>query len=242
YTIAVVEDITEAKEAQEALIKAEKLAVTGRLAASLAHEINNPLQAVIGCLGLAQESLAEGEEIARYLNVGLEELRRAADVVTRLREVQKVSEPGEKKPVDLRTLLEKATTLTRQRCEERDVQASLQCPDRLPSVSADEGRLQQVFLNLILNAVDAMDEGGELLIVAKETKDPAGASIEFTDTGAGIDQEVMQKLFDPFVTTKEQGLGLGLYVSRNIVEDYGGRIEAQSLPGRGTTFGVWLPC
>jgi len=242
YTIAVIEDITEEKEAQEALIRAEKLAVTGRLAASLAHEVNNPLQAVIGCLGLAKESLVEGENIEQYLDVGLEELRRAADVVARLRDIQRTSEPSHSKPIDLRVLLEKTETLTRKRCEEKGIQVTFDCQQELPLVKADDGRIQQVFLNLILNAVDAMEGEGELCVAARETRGPRGVSVDFTDTGTGIDPDVMRHIFDPFVTTKEDGLGLGLYVSRNIVEDCGGRIEAQSLTGRGTTFSVWLPC
>ena len=241
FAIAMVEDITEEKETQEALIRAEKLAITGRLAASLAHEVNNPLQAVIGCLGLAQEASAEGGAIDRYLEVGLEELRRAADVVAKLRDIQRVSEPGERKPVDLKALLEKTDTLTRKRCEERAISASFHCAEELPSVTADDGRLQQVFLNLILNATDAMGEGGELRVVARETADPQGVSIDFVDTGTGIDPDVMPRIFEPFVTTKEDGLGLGLYISQSIVQEYGGRIQAENRPGEGTSFTVWLP-
>jgi PAS domain S-box-containing protein len=242
YTIAVIQDITEEKEAVEGLIQAEKLAITGRLAASLAHEINNPLQAVIGCLGLAQEALEEDGKTQQYLEVGLSELRRAADVVGKLRDVQRMSEPGEKKPIDIRSLLDSAMTVTRKKCEEHDVKSGLQCPAGLPAVTGDSSRLQQVFLNLILNAVDAMTEGGKLVVTAKETVDPHGVSLHFADTGPGIDSHIANHLFDPFVTTKKDGLGLGLYVSQTIVEEHGGQISAESPPDGGAIFTVWLPC
>jgi PAS domain S-box-containing protein len=242
YTIAVIQDITEEKEAVEGLIQAEKLAITGRLAASLAHEINNPLQAVIGCLGLAQEALEEDGKTQQYLEVGLSELRRAADVVGRLRDVQRMSEPGEKKPMDIRSLLNNAMTVTRKKCEEHDVESGLRCPTGLPTVTGDSSRLQQVFLNLILNAVDAMADGGELAVTARETFEPHGVSVHFADTGPGIDAHIMDHLFDPFVTTKKDGLGLGLYVSQTIVEEHGGRISAESPPDGGAVFTVWLPC
>ncbi|HJX37654.1 MAG TPA: ATP-binding protein, partial [Anaerolineae bacterium] len=159
----------------------------------------------------------------------------------KLRDIQRVSEPGERKPVDLKALLEKTDTLTRKRCEERAISASFHCAEELPSVTADDGRLQQVFLNLILNATDAMGEGGELRVVARETADPQGVSIDFVDTGTGIDPDVMPRIFEPFVTTKEDGLGLGLYISQSIVQEYGGRIQAENRPGEGTSFTVWLP-
>lgn len=240
--IAVVEDITEKREAQTALIQAEKLAIAGKLAASLAHEINNPLQSVIGCLGLAQESLAGGGEIERYLQVGLEELRRARDVVARLRDMQRPSDPVETKPTDVKLLLQKALTLTRKRCQERNVEVIFHPEDDLSPVMVVPDRMQQVFLNLILNAIEAMPQGGKLRVAATSTMDPEGIDVSFTDNGVGIATDVMPRLFEPFVTTKEDGLGLGLHVSQNIVDEHGGRIDLDSKPGEGTTFTVWLPC
>jgi PAS domain S-box-containing protein len=241
FAIGVIEDITDRKQAEAALIAAEKLAITGRLAASLAHEINNPLQTVIGCLGLADEALAQGEDASRYVEIGLEELRRAARVVARLRDVSRESEPGEKSPTDLDELIKDVLTLTRKQCEQQGIEVVSTTEEGLHPVPLVRDRMQQVFLNLVLNAVEAMPEGGQLRISTAVTAEPAGVSVSFTDNGLGIAPDVMSHIFTPFYTTKSEGLGLGLFISQSIVDQQGGRIEADSRPGEGTTFTVWLP-
>jgi len=241
YAISVVEDITEQKQAQVALIRAEKLAITGRLAASLAHEINNPLQSVIGCLGLAEESLAKGEDVGEFLQIGTEELERAARIVTQLRDLNRPSKPEERKPTDVNALLDQVLMLTRKQCQKCGIKVIREVTDDLPPLMLVLDRMQQVFLNLVLNAVEAMPEGGRLEVSTSHTGEPAGVRILFTDSGHGIAPDDLPHIFDPFYTTKPEGLGLGLYVTHSIVEDHGGRIEAQSRVGKGTTFEVWLP-
>ncbi len=248
YAVAMVEDITERKQAQEALIQSEKLAVTGKLAASLAHEINNPLQSVIGCLGLAQESLAAGEkkDADELLQIATEELERAASIVAQLRDLNRPASSGEKGPADVNLLLEYVLMLTREQCHRRGVEVVRDAMVDLPSLVLAPDRIQQAFLNLVLNAMEAMPDGGRLHVSTSRRQpevahDPSGISVSFTDTGPGIAPDALPHIFDPFYTTKPEGLGLGLYITRNIVEEHRGRIEVQSPFGKGATFTIWLP-
>jgi PAS domain S-box-containing protein len=243
YAIAMVEDITERRQAQEALIQSEKLAVTGRLAASLAHEINNPLQSVIGCLGLAQESLAAGEEkdADELLRIATEELERAAGIVAQLRDLNRPAGSEEKEPTDVNLLLEHVLMLTREQCHRRGVEVVRDVTKDLPSLVLAPDRIQQAFLNLVLNAMEAMPDGGQLRVSTSRTGYPTGVSVSFADTGPGIALDTLSHLFDPFYTTKSEGLGLGLYITRNILEEHRGHIEVESLFGEGATFTVWLP-
>jgi len=243
FFIAMIEDVTERKQAQEALIQAEKLAVTGRMAASMAHEINNPLQSAIGCLGLAQESLdaGAGEDARKLLQIVLEELRRTADVVADMRDIHRRSKPLEREPTDVNTLIEQVLTLNQKKCETHGVDVLWSREDDLPCLMLAPDRIQQVFLNLALNAVEAMPDGGRLEVRANRADDPPGVSVVFADSGVGIGPDGLSHLFDPFYTEKAGGLGLGLFISKNIVENHGGRIGVESQPGEGTTFTVWLP-
>jgi PAS domain S-box-containing protein len=241
YAIGMVEDITEQKQAQEALIQSEKLAIAGKLAASLAHEINNPLQSVIGCLGLAEETLAEGGDVSRYLRIAHEELRRAAGTVAQLRDLHRRSEPGEKEPTDVNALLEKVLMLSKKQCEDRRVEVVWKVADDLPPLLLAPDRMRQVFLNLVLNAVDAMPDGGQLQVTTSRTGQPAGILVTFADSGVGVAPDVLPHIFDPFYSTKPEGLGLGLFISQDIVKQHGGRMEVDSQVGEGTAFMVWLP-
>lgn len=241
FTIVMVEDITERKAAQRELLHTEKLSLTGRLAASLAHEINNPLQTVIGALGLAREVLAEGEDPSRYLKVSAEELERAAQIVSDLRDLNKRSRPEDQEPTDINALVERVIALTEKQCRSHDVAVVWEPTLVAPEISLVPNRIPQVFLNLILNAVDAMPEGGQLKIASECTYDPDGVRLTFTDTGVGIAPDELPHLFDAFYTSKSEGLGLGLYVSASIIEEHDGHIEVESEPGVGTTFTVWLP-
>jgi PAS domain S-box-containing protein len=241
YAVGLVEDITERKLMQDALLNAEKLAIAGRMGASLAHEINNPLQSVIGCLGLAEKNLAEGGDASRYLGVARKELRRAARIVSQLRDMSRLSRAEKKVVVDVNALVDEVLVLSRKQAQEHGVEVVWEPAEDLPSVQADPDRIRQVFLNLTLNAFDAMPEGGQLRVSTARTGQSAGVRIAFADTGIGITSDALSKLFDPFYTTKSQGLGLGLYISHNIVEEHGGHIEATSRIGEGTMFAVWLP-
>jgi PAS domain S-box-containing protein len=241
--IALIEDVTEQRAAEEALIQAEKLSITGRLAASLAHEINNPMQSVIGCLGLAQESLDAGDEedVRELLQIAAEELDRAAETVSNLRDLNRPSRPEDREPMDVNLQLEHVLMLTENQCRKRGVEVEWRPAEDLPTLILVPDRMSQVFLNLVLNALDAMPKGGRLRVSTGCFDDPAWVQVTFADTGQGIVPDALPHLFDPFYTTKSEGLGLGLYITRNIIEEHGGRVEVESLLGEGTTFTVWLP-
>jgi PAS domain S-box-containing protein len=241
FIIAIIEDITAEKERHMALVQAEKLSTAGKLAASLAHEINNPLQSVIGCLGLAEEVMDEGEDASRYVEIALEELRRAARIVARLRDVQRAPGPGTREPTDINALIDQVLTLTHKEYENHGIGVRWETSERLPSLLTAPDRIKQVFLNLVLNALDAMAEGGELHIEATETEAPAGVRVTFSDTGPGIPPDVLPHIFDTFYTTKDKGMGLGLFISQDIIKHHGGTLEAHSELGQGAEFEVWLP-
>jgi PAS domain S-box-containing protein len=241
FYLGMVEDISEERRAQEALMRSEKLAVAGRLAASLAHEINNPLQSVIGCLGLAEEALAGGEAAGPYLRVADEELRRTARIVSRLRELYRPAADTVWQALDLNQLIPDLLTLNRPQLQARHVEASWWADETLPPLVGAPDQIRQVFLNLVLNALDAMAEGGRLEIVALPTERPVGVEVAVRDSGPGIPPEAMEHIFEPFYSSRENGLGLGLFVSHHIVRHHGGRIDVESQVGEGTTFRVWLP-
>jgi two-component system NtrC family sensor kinase len=241
HAVKMVEDITEEKQAQEALISAEKLSIAGQLGASLAHEINNPLQAVIGCLGLAEEGLAAGGEVGRYLGVAREELRRAARIVSQMRDLHRHSHLEDAAPTDVNALIERVLVLAEKDFGTHGVEVVWEKGDALAPVMLVSDRIQQVFLNVVLNAKEAMPDGGHLRITTQRSIEPDGIEIVFADTGTGIAAEDLDQVFEPFFSTKAEGLGLGLYVTRRIIEEHGGEIRAESQPGKGTTFTIWFP-
>jgi PAS domain S-box-containing protein len=238
--LVLMEDVTERERAQEMLVEAERMAAMGRMGTSLAHEINNPLQAVIGCLGLAAEVQEEESEVAHLLDVAREELIRAASIVHRLRDITRPGD-GSRELADIGPLIEKAVTVTHNQARNQNVAVVWQAGDDLPRIPMVRDRIQQVVLNLVLNAIEAMPQGGELRIQAARTSDPAGVEVAFTDTGAGLPPDQVEHLFEAFHSTKSEGAGLGLYVTHNIVQEHGGWIEVETQLGEGTTFTIWLP-
>lgn len=238
----ITQDITEQEDTHAALLQSEKLALTGRLAASLAHEINNPLQTSLGCLGLAEEMLGERDDDLRvYIEMAMEELQRSARIVKKLRDLNRKSDLSEKSPVNLKELMEGVLVLTKNRLTDRNIVPIFPYEGPSPYVLASRDQIQQVLLNLVMNAIDALDEGGNIYLDLLETGNPKGYHIKIRDTGKGIPLEMMDNLFDPFFTTKEEGLGLGLYISKRIIEDHDGSINVESEPGKGTAFSIWLP-
>ncbi|MFN2153742.1 MAG: ATP-binding protein [Anaerolineae bacterium] len=239
--IAMLEDVTERKQAQEALLHSEKLALTGRLAGSLAHEINNPLQSVVGCLGLAYEMLNDEKDVQRYIEIATEELERVSRIVSRLHDLQRHANVGERESTDVNTLLEDVFVLSHSRQVVQQIELQAALADDLPALLVAPDRIRQVFLNVVLNAIDAMPSGGTLGVRTVSTRDPAGVTISISDTGSGIDPDTLSTLFEPTYSIKADGIGLGLYVARGIVESHRGKIRVETQPGKGTTFEIWLP-
>jgi len=237
----LLRDVTREKQMHAALVHAGKLSIAGRLAASLAHEINNPLSAALGCADLAMESFQAGEDPSPHLRVLCDALGRTSRVVTQLRELHGEQRVEEKRSADLNKLVENVLLLARKKAESAGVKISWEPVADLPRPAIMLDSMQQVFLNLTLNAIEAMDGHGRLDVRFRRAQHPERVGVAFTDNGPGIAAEVLEALFEPFNTTKARGSGLGLFISQNIVQQHGGSIEVQTLAGEGTTFTVWLP-
>ncbi|MBA3531967.1 MAG: GAF domain-containing protein [Ardenticatenales bacterium] len=237
---------------RDQLIQASKLAAMGRLVASIAHEINNPLQAVQGCLTLAREEM-EAEEpqpemTDRYLSVAMSEIERITSIVQRIRDfyrpaprVLQVSHPHH--------ILDSVLELTNKQLQHHNITVLREWASELPLIECNPDHLKQVFLNLVLNAIDAMTgkEGALRVRTAPDTL-PTGEGgtvpavrIDFTDTGEGMSKETLSQLFEPFFTSKAHGTGLGLSISYRLIQSYHGEIRAASEPGKGATFTISLP-
>jgi PAS domain S-box-containing protein len=243
--------LREREQAQAQLIHSEKMAALGRLVASLAHEINNPLQSVQGCLTLVGEELNDGQRkdrLERYLGIAEAEIERISAIVRRMRDFYRPPRP-EWVLTDVHAILSGVLTLANKQLEHSDIEVTCDRSAELPEIQANPDHLKQVFLNLVLNAMDAMPRGGRLHVSTGvdemgEQTDQAGVPavrIEFHDSGEGIPPDALPHIFEPFFTTKEQGSGLGLSVSYGIVKAHNGDILVTSQVGEGTTFTVLLP-
>jgi len=225
------------EDSQRALIQAEKLATAGRMTAAIAHEINNPLQAVQNCLHLAARTDLPDEMRGRYFEMTQTELERLMSTVQRMLDFYRPNVARES--VKIVDLLDHVVRLMSSQLQKRGIRVTTSWPSDLPELMAVSSQLQQVFINLILNAFDAMPEGGELLIGVSEGE--RGVEIFFEDTGPGVPAEVRDSLFEPFTSTKPGGSGLGLSVSYGIISAHGGDLELDSDSGRGASFRITLP-
>lgn len=238
---AEVNDYASALERSQAqLIQAEKMAAIGRLAASIAHEINNPLQAIHNTIQLAMTDRLPVEKRGEYLGMAQKEVERLIEIVQRMLEFYRPSKGGIVQ-VDVNHLLQAALAIADKRIQHGNIRISVRLAEKLPPIRGVPDQLTQVFLNIIINAVEAMPDGGELRVGTLLTEDRRWVLVAFQDTGPGLTAEEIAHIFEPFYTTKPSGTGLGLAISYGIVERHGGTIEVSSQPGQGTTFVVRLP-
>jgi signal transduction histidine kinase len=244
--IAIGVDVTENKRAQKALIQNEKLAAIGRLSASIAHEINNPLGAVTNLLYLAKES-SPSAEVRDFLEQADSELRRISAITNQTLSFGKQS--ATMKTVDVAELIEGVINIFQSRLLNGRVRVEQRIGSRQP-IACFEGEIRQVLSNLISNAIESMQSaGGRLLLRSRSATDWStgrnGVSITVADTGIGIHPDVQKKIFEPFFTTKgHSGTGLGLSVSLDIVRHHNGslRVRSRQAPnGSGTVFTLFLP-
>ncbi|MCP9494339.1 MAG: ATP-binding protein [Pyrinomonadaceae bacterium MAG19_C2-C3] len=253
HVITVGEDTTARVEANRAVARAEKLAAVGRLAAGVVHEINNPLATISACAEALESRVLEGsfgeskevDDLREYLGLIRSEAFRCKSITNGLLDFSRMR-AGEHRPVSVKAILESAARLLMHQQRGRNIEIVTEAPEDLPFLSGDEGQLQQAVIALSTNAIDAMPEGGKLILRAREStlkNRRTNIIVEVSDTGIGIAPENMPKIFDPFYTTKEigQGTGLGLAVCYGIVTEHGGRIVVESATGRGTTFTITLP-
>jgi signal transduction histidine kinase len=224
------------------LIRADKLAGMGRMVASVAHELNNPLQTIKNCLFLIEQSSVD-PEAAEILDLGMSEVERLTGIVDRLREVYRPSSDKEYVLTALRPLLADMEMLLETHLRRHKVELAIEENNLGDScVRGFADRLKQVFLNLSLNGIEAMQpEGGKLVIRLLENKKEKEVGIAFVDSGMGINPMDMTLIFDPFYTTKDAGMGLGLSICYDIVRDHSGSIVVENNEDAGATFTVWLP-
>jgi PAS domain S-box-containing protein len=242
----IVRDITAQKRIENALRLTERLAAVGRLSATIAHEINNPLEAVTNLLYLAKRDISNPARLQQHLELADHELSRVAHITRQtLGFYRDTSSPT---PVDICQILDDLLFLYARRLESRQIQVCKQYSGPI-KVLAMSGEIRQVFSNLLANSIDAMPEGGKLVVRASLAHEwtnlgAPGVRISIADTGCGIESKDKKRLFQPFFTTKKDiGTGLGLWIIRGIVEKHGGRISVRSRAGArsGTVFTVFLP-
>jgi signal transduction histidine kinase/putative methionine-R-sulfoxide reductase with GAF domain len=232
--------MAELERAQASLVQAEKAAAIGRLAASLAHEINNPLQSLNNCLHLARRAELTSDKKGAYLSMAQDEVRRLIEIVSRMLNFYRPATGESRVETDLNRLVHDVLGLVGQQLEQNRISTKLDLQPELPTILAIPNNVRQVLLNVILNAVDAMPDGGQLRI---STEQQAGgwAGVTITDTGRGIPAEHVSQVFEPFFTTKENGTGLGLAISYGIIEAHGGHIDVESEVGKGSAFSIRFP-
>jgi two-component system NtrC family sensor kinase len=243
----VEEKTRELKRAHEHVLQVEKMASVGKLAAVVAHEINNPLSSILTYAKLLRKwmerpdgGLDKREEVEQCLELIAAESRRCGDLVKNLLTFSR-TQPINLQPTDISTVVNRCYRLVQHQLELSNIQWQAEIAPGLPAVICDAAQIEQVLLALTMNAVDAMPRGGNLWLSA--TAEGSQLELRVRDDGCGIAPEILPQIFEPFLTTKESGhgVGLGLAISRSIVERHGGSIEAQSELGRGTTFIVRLP-
>jgi two-component system NtrC family sensor kinase len=227
------------RDSQAKLIQSEKLAATGRLAASVAHEINNPLQGISNYLSVISQQVAEDDPLHEDLEMVKLGFERVAEIVRRLRAFYRPA-GEEMKPTDINGVVERVLALVGHQLSLGQVEVKTELAEQELPVLGSVGQLEQVLVNLVLNAQEAMPGGGELTVRTALRDDMV--QLQVSDTGKGIGEEEMSRIFKPFYSGKGgKGLGLGLWISRNIIEGHGGSIEVESQVGQGTTFTVSLP-
>ncbi len=229
----------EVERSQNQLIQAEKMAAVGRLAASLAHEINNPLQAIQNSLHLALHQGLEEEKRRQFLEMAQQEVTRLVQIVRRMLDFYRPSSAMQ--PLDVNRPVEDALAIAGKRLQQARIEIVSRLSSNLPPVRGAPNQLTQVFLNIIINAVEAMPEGGTLWVGSAYHTERRQIVVAFRDSGPGIAPEMREHMFEPFHTSKSTGTGLGLAISYGIIERHGGMIEVESPPGTGTTFIVRLP-
>jgi signal transduction histidine kinase len=251
--VSVLQDLTRLRElerrrVEQQLFESEKLAATGRLAASIAHEINNPLEAITNSLYLLLRRASPQDPNHQFLEIAMKETDRVSRI---LREMLGFYRPEvSTAPTDINSLILEAESLIEKELRQKGVRIHNDLSAEVPSIMASADQLKQVLLNLLLNAQDSMPEGGNIFVSTRSARDAEpgylvsrSVVIQIRDTGSGIPEEHLSNIFEPFFSTKQtqKGTGLGLWVSLGIVQRHGGTITPRSRPGQGTTFTISLP-
>jgi len=242
--VSILHDLTEIRElerrrVEQQLFESEKLAAIGRLAASIAHEVNNPLEAIKNALYLMQTG-TEGDKNARFLEIARKETERVSHIIRQMLGFARRS--GEVDWVDINQLLEETLVLLEKKLKQSRIRLVRTLDAELPKVRARADQLRQVFLNLLINAQQAIVGEGEIRLATSNLHQALQPSvlIQIADSGVGIQEDDINRIFEPFFSTGKKGTGLGLWVTHDIVRQHGGRIDVSSEKGHGTTFNIIL--
>lgn len=239
----------ELERAQKGLIASEKMASLGRLAATVAHEVNNPLFGMLTYARLTRKDLEKAElsgstrqRVNEHLGIIERESRRCGDLMRNLLTFARQT-PPQRAPMKIETVVQRAAELVQHQCDLAEIELASRLAPDLPEISGDASQIQQVLVVLLSNAIDALGKGGRITISAQRLPGFEGVHIAVSDTGPGIPADLQAQIFEPFFSTKENQhrTGLGLAIARNIVERHGGVLTVQSEPGKGAEFVVQLP-
>ena len=230
----------ELREMQQALLQSEKLAAMGRLTSQIAHELNNPIYGIMNTLELLKTEIPPESKRRRILELSLSEIQRLSEM---LRNMLSFSKPEEEKrrPIKIDELIEGILLVMEKQMKESNIQVETSFDPDIPEVMASTNQMRQVMLNIFKNAKEAMPKGGTLTV--RTAREGNKVLIHIQDTGIGIPEEIRDKIFEAFFTTKQKvkGVGLGLSVCYGIIKDHGGEIKVESEEGKGTTFTISLP-
>jgi two-component system sensor histidine kinase HydH len=238
--VLLFKDLTEVRTLRREVARSQRLASVGRLAAGVAHEIRNPLSSIKGFATYFKERYPDRPDDQQTADIMIQEVDRLNRVVGQLLEFAKPV-PVKPKSISLQALLDDSVKLIKDHADEKSISILTRNNTPMDTVRIDPDRLNQVLLNLYLNAIDAMERGGELKVVISSDGQHRNVFIRVSDTGRGISRENLSKIFEPYFTTKSTGTGLGLAIAHNIIEAMGGKIYARSDQGKGTTFSIKIP-
>jgi signal transduction histidine kinase len=231
------------KRSKSYMRRADRLASLGTLTAGLAHEIRNPLVSIKTFTQLLPQRLEDEEFRNHFLNIAVGEVDRISSLVTELLDFARPSDP-KLELEDINSILDGMILLVSTESKKKLIQLVKNYDKKLPPINIDKEQIKQVFLNILLNAIEATPENGTITVRTRHFVKPGGRpylQIEFTDTGSGIPSEKLEEIFNPFFTTKRTGSGLGLSISNQIVQDHQGYIEVESELGKGASFFINLP-
>jgi two-component system sensor histidine kinase HydH len=237
--VLIIRDLGEVRRLQDEIRRKEKLAAIGGLAAGVAHEIRNPLSSIKGIASYYKSKFEDGSEDKEMAGVMIEEVDRLSRVISELLEFARPTKLN-RKLSDMNELLKHSTRLVEQEAAAKKVDIQLNLTSESIEADVDPDRLTQCFLNLFLNALQAMESGGRLT-VSSSTGANGNVAIDIKDNGSGISAEDLSKIFDPYFTTKPKGTGLGLAIVHKIIEAHQGQIKVRSTIGQGTVFSIALP-
>ncbi len=238
--VVMVHDLTQLKKLEKEVTKHDRLVALGKMAAGVAHEVRNPLSSIKGFATLLGANFKEGSEGQKASHLLVNEVERLNRSITELLNYSRPL-PLQKQKVSVSDIVGDSLRLMSSDAAELAIKIGFRVEDDLPEINADPDRINQVLLNLYLNAFQAMSEGGELVVHVRQVSDGNSVEIRVTDDGCGVDKEILGRLIDPYFTTKTEGTGLGLALAHKIIDEHDGSIKFESVAGEGTTVIVELP-